>query len=46
MTHRGPILSYVVSGLGIFDLTEENLSLAWAGYTHGYKSLLAMSKLH
>ena len=41
LTHRGPIISYVVSGLGSFDLTKDTISLAWAGFNEDHQSLLA-----
>jgi penicillin G amidase len=43
MTHRGPILSYYVSGLGTLDLTEETLSVSWTGYTQGHSSLIGLT---
>ena len=44
LTHRGPILSYIVSGLGSFDLRSDTLSLAWSGFNDDYKSLLATTR--
>jgi len=46
MTHRGPIISYIVSALGTFDLREETLSVSWAGYTKDHKTVLELSRLH
>ena len=44
LTHRGPILSYIVSGLGSFDLTKDSLSLSWSGFNNDHTSLLATTK--
>jgi penicillin G amidase len=39
LTHRGPILTHVVSGLGSFDLSKRTISLSWTGYNDETMSL-------
>lgn len=43
MTHRGPILNYIVCQFGTYEL-KEPLSLSWTGYNHDYASVVACSR--
>jgi penicillin G amidase len=42
LTHRGPLINYIVTPIGTFDMTQESLSLAWTGYNDDYESLIAI----
>ena len=39
MTHRGPVLNYIISSIGIYEVTKDSLSISWTGYNEDYTSL-------
>ena len=39
MTHRGPVLNYIISSIGIYDVAKDSLSISWTGYNEDYTSL-------
>ena len=31
-THRGPVMNYLVSSIGMYDIRDEPISISWTGY--------------
>jgi acyl-homoserine lactone acylase PvdQ len=43
-THRGPVLSYIVSPVGAYDVRKDDLSLSWTGFNQDYSSVAIISR--
>ena len=44
LTHRGPVINYIVSSIGIYDVRKDSLSISWTGYNEDFTSLSNVSK--
>ena len=43
-THRGPIMSYIITFIGIYDVTNQHISLSWVGFNSDHTSVMAWVK--